>query len=270
MNEFCVLLSVYANEKPDYLESALHSIWHEQKLKPNQIVLVKDGPVCQGIEDVISEFQASITCEFTIVELKYNIGLAGALNKGLESCKYDIVARMDTDDISLPDRFSSQICYLKSKPNVSVLSGQVVEYCISMRSVLGKRSVPIDNASISLMSKTRNPISHPAVMFRKQHVLKVGGYPLLKNSQDWALWSLMISKGYEMGNLPHELLWMRTDKELLNRRNHKYYLNEIKLFKYQKNIGHIGWAHLGFNIVTKGFLRLSPNYVKSYLYRKFR
>ncbi|GEB69747.1 Glycosyl transferase [Pseudoalteromonas carrageenovora] len=270
MANFSVLLSVFYKEKPEQLKKSLESIFNEQILKPKQIVLVKDGPLDDSLELVIEDFSLSTICEFTIVELKENIGLASALNQGLKYCRYEIVARMDTDDISLPERFKLQIDFLNANPDISVLSGQIVEYCSGMKNILGRRVVPTKHDDIFLMSKYRNPISHPATAFRKNDVIQAGGYPNLMNSQDWALWSLMLTKGYKMANLRCDLLWMRTDSDLFKRRGFKYYKNELKLFKYQKLIGHVNNKQYLTNILSKAVLRLSPIFVKSFLYRNFR
>ena len=177
---------------------------------------------------------------------------------------------MDTDDISLPDRFRWQIDYLNAHPGISVLSGQIVEYCSEMKNILGRRVIPTKHDDIFLMSKYRNPISHPAAVFRKNDVLKVGGYPNIMNSQDWGLWSLMLTKGYKMANLPFDVLWMRTDSDLYKRRGFQYYKNELKLFKYQKAIRHVNSKQYFTNVFSKALLRLSPIIVKSFLYRNFR
>ena len=270
LTEFSVLMSVYSKENPLHLDASIASIWNSQQLRPSHIVLVKDGQLTAELDLIIVKWKSSLLDRLTVIELKYNVGLASALNEGLMHCEHDLVARMDSDDIALPNRFYEQVQFMKENPSVSVCSSQILEYDISMSNELGKRVVPLTNGDIKLFCKTRNPISHPAAIFRKQSVLDVGGYPVFKNSQDWALWSKLIVGGYEFANLPSYLLKMRTDKALLNRRGLKYFLNEFKIFSFQRKLGLYGWRIFILNTVTKFILRASPNVVKTFLYKKFR
>ena len=270
MNNFSVLISVYKKENALRLKEAFRSIWFTQKLKPNQIILVQDGPLTTELYNEINFWKQLLLDKLIIVNFNMNQGLASALNEGLKHCEYDLVARMDSDDIALPNRFYEQVQFMDENPSVSVCSSQIYEYDISMSKELGKRVVPLSNDDIKLFCKTRNPISHPAAIFRKQSVLNVGGYPVFKNSQDWALWSKLIVGGYEFANLPSYLLKMRTDEALLNRRGLKYFLNEFKIFSFQRKLGLYGWRIFILNTITKFILRASPNVVKTFLYKKFR
>jgi glycosyltransferase involved in cell wall biosynthesis len=124
---FSVLLSLYTKENPLYFNQAISSIWDEQTLKPNQIVLVKDGPLTPELDQAIDEWGKKLGDILTIVALPENIGLGAALNEGLKYCKYDLVARMDTDDISLPERFEKQISFMANNPDIAVSSTWIEE-----------------------------------------------------------------------------------------------------------------------------------------------
>ncbi|MEZ9570527.1 glycosyltransferase [Vibrio splendidus] len=267
---FSVLLSVYNKEEPHFLDEAIESIYDSQTLKPSEIVLVQDGPLTCELLKVIAKWKFKLGSILVLVELERNQGLANALNIGLEHCTYDLVARMDTDDISLPDRFDIQTQFMKSRPLVVASSGQVIEYDLKLERVLGARNLPLNYVDLIKLSRFRSPLSHPAVMFRKNVILSLGGYPQFSNSQDWALWSLLLSKGKAIENVSNQLLHMRTDRSLLDRRGAKYYLNEIKIFKYQKDIGLSNRYHYFFNVLSKGVLRCSPNIVKKIAYKKLR
>ena len=117
---FSVLISAYRTEIPIILDRALKSIWDDQVLKPNEIVLVKDGPLTVELDYLIKTWSIRLGEVMKLVTLEKNIGLGDALGIGIKECKYDIVARMDTDDISLPHRFSTQISYLKKNPQKHV------------------------------------------------------------------------------------------------------------------------------------------------------
>ncbi|MFN1551709.1 glycosyltransferase [Vibrio natriegens] len=267
---FSVLISVYGKDCPRFLDEALESIYDHQTLKPSEIILVEDGPLNQDLSKVVVKWKNYLGDTLVIVKNKVNLGLAGALNVGLEYCSHELVARMDSDDISRPDRFEIQVDFMTKNPHICASSGQVIEYDLRVENVLGNRQLPLTNEELKKFCRTRSPLSHPAVIFRKTDISVVGGYPRFSNSQDWALWSLLLSKGKLIANVEEPLLHMRTDNSLYNRRGAKYYFNELKIFRYQKDLGIINYYYYIFNVVSKGFLRLSPDCVKKLAYGYFR
>ena len=185
---FNVLISVYFKEKPKYLEICLQSIM-VQTLKPDEVVLVEDGPISAELKAVVEQFRDALN--IVSVPLAENVGLACALNEGLKHCKHELVARMDSDDIALPARFEKQVVFMQSNPDIAASSG-VIEEFDEAGLVTTKRVLPLVHSEIVAFAKKRSPLSHPAVIFRKSAVLDVGGYPLFRNAQDYALWSLLI------------------------------------------------------------------------------
>lgn len=185
----------------------------------------------------------------------------------LKHCKYDLVARMDADDISLANRFEEQVGFLKKNTHIDVLSCYIEEYDESLCQLQGVRCLPLDHKSIMTFSKHRNPISHPAAIFRKEAVLKVGGYPPFRNCQDYALWSKMLVAGCQMANLENVLLRMRLGKGLRQRRGWPYLKEEIKVLRYQLEIGFITKKQFLSNFFIRSAVRLSPTPVKAMLYK---
>ncbi|RAH38226.1 glycosyltransferase [Halomonas sp. SL1] len=267
---FCVLLSVYKNENPIFFSQALASIWDEQYLKPSQIVLVKDGPLTDDLEKVIDVWDGKIGNRLTVLSLQDNVGLGEALNAGLSVCRYELVARMDTDDIALPHRFSSQVSFMEKYPEISASSSAIEEWDENMERLLDTRSLPIGGKSLRSFSKLRSPLNHPATIFRKSDVLAVGGYPSLRKAQDYALWSLMIKKNYTLANLPDVLLKMRAGYGLLSRRGWGYFQHELTLLRYQRDIGFINYCQYVRGLFIRGGGRLSPSFVKEIAYKYFR
>ncbi len=265
--KFSVLISVYIKEKPSNLNEALLSIYHNQFLKPDEIVLVKDGPLTMELDFVINQWEANLPGIFKIYALEYNSGLANALNFGLSKCNYDIVARMDSDDVSLPNRFFDQMYFLDSNPKISVLSSYIEEYDSSMNFSLGIRKLPLCHSSIFNFAKRRNPISHPVVIFRKNAILEVGGYPVFNKAQDFALWSLLLVRGFKFANLNVVHLKMRSGTLMMNRRGIDYLKNEYKILRFQKEIGFINLYDFIFNIFIRAFFRIQPNFIKIILYK---
>jgi amylovoran biosynthesis glycosyltransferase AmsE len=201
-----------------------------------------------------------------VCALSFNQGLAVALNEGLKHCRYDWVARMDSDDIALPDRFAMQSEYLSKHPDVDVLGACIEERDIDMQRVLGWRRVPSGHVDIAHFARRRNPISHPVVVFRKAAVLEVGGYPVLRRAQDYALWSLLLMRGYRFANQTQCLLWMRTGDGLMARRDYQYFLSELDLLRFQYGIGFLSCADYLINFGGRFMLRVMPNRLKRLVY----
>lgn len=262
-----VLLSVFHKENPAYLHEALLSIWDAQTLKPDQIVLVKDGPLTAEIDAILASWQKKLGDTLTLVPLEKNIGLGAALNEGLKHCKHELVARMDTDDIALPDRFAKQIEFMSSHPSIAASSGVLEEWDEGLQSHLGTRNLPCKPDEVLKFAKRRSPLSHPLAIFRKSIITQVGGYPPLRKAQDYALWSLLLSRNYQLANLPNTLLKMRTGNEMFNRRGWDYFKQEYQLLKYQKKIGFLSTKDFLINTLLKATLRLSPNFIKKFAYK---
>ena len=110
MNRISVLISVYSKEKPAYLQQSLNSIF-AQTMPPDEVVLVEDGPLSEPLLAVIESY-AQQHQELHVVKLPTNVGLGLALNEGLKHCNYNLVARMDSDDIMKPERLAKQAAYL--------------------------------------------------------------------------------------------------------------------------------------------------------------
>lgn len=268
--EFCSLITVYSKDNSVFFERALSSIWNDQSLRPNQIVLVQDGPIPLELNEIINSWVSYLGSEIlTVVVLKENLGLACALNEGLKYCKYDLVTRMDADDIAVPNRFDKQVKFMLDNPDIAASSG-VIEEFIDLDSIISKRILPLTHEDIVLFAKTRSPLSHPAVIFRKKVIESVGGYPLFRNAQDYALWSLLIVRGHRLANLPVTLVKMRSGSEMMNRRSYSYFKRELKLLRYQREIGFLSLHEYFVNIISRAVLRLSPTIIKVWLYKTVR
>jgi glycosyltransferase involved in cell wall biosynthesis len=208
MSGFSVLISVYANDHSVFFDRAFLSIWDHQTLKPNQIVLVKDGAIPHELHFVVERWKQKLGRVLKVIELSRNQGLGAALNAGLNACEYEIVARMDSDDLALPQRFEKQLEYLTSNRCVDILGTAVKEMDFSGR-IVGKRMVPVDHDSI-IANLWTCPLIHPTVMFRRTKILEVGNYSAdLPRRQDYELWFRCAEQGLRFHNLPEILLEYR-------------------------------------------------------------
>lgn len=262
---FSVLLSLYFKEDPTYLRQSLESIFN-QTLQPSEVVLVKDGELTPALENVINEFVEEQTT-LKIVPLISNLGLGRALNEGLKYCTYDLVARMDTDDISRSDRFQRQVNFMMKHPEISVLSGWIEEFEGEISRVKTVRKLPETSEELFQYGKKRCPMNHPCVMYRKKDVLKAGGYR--KFPEDYYLWGYMLNAGYKFYNLQEPLLFFRFSSDMFKRRGGlKYALAEFRLQKEFLCIGYVNFNLFLRNITIRFIIRMMPNYLREFVYKR--
>ena len=262
-----VLMSIYLNTDPTELLSCLKSI-SDQSLLPSQVVVVLDGPVKSDVLNVLDTYRKQAPFSVDLLKLPENRGLGAALADGLEVCRHDLVARVDTDDINLPNRLEIQHQYLEAFPEISVVGGYMEEvYLRDDKTVSRVRSVPTDNKSIIKSSRFRNPLNHPTVMFRKTHVLQSGNYEPLLWFEDYYLWARMIVKGYQLANIERVLVRTSADNQYFVRRGGLHYIRqEIDLTKKLRAIGFHNIFHSIRFIAVRIGIRIIPARYRSWLY----
>lgn len=234
-----ILMSVYIKEKPEYLRTSLKSAIN-QTVRVKEIVLVLDGPITDQLQFVIEECQKECSDLIKLIPLKENVGLGKALAIGVEKCKYDLVARMDTDDIMIPTRIEKQIAEFTSELDLTIVGSNIDEFYDSPESIVGRRVVPEMNEEICNFSKKRNPFNHMTVMFKKSAVLDVGNYQPMMGFEDYYLWVRLLKAGYKGKNIQESLVFARTGEDMYARRGgKKYFLNGLKGRKaiYQAGLG---------------------------------
>ncbi|MCS7232357.1 MAG: glycosyltransferase, partial [Elusimicrobiota bacterium] len=229
--KFSVLIPVYFKENPYFLKESLISCI-EQTLPPNEIVIVKDGPLTSELDEIINKIMSkykNIT-DFKIINLSQNKGLGKALQKGVIHCSYNIIARMDSDDICDPKRFEKQINFFINHPNIDLIGGWIGEFIDNPNKLITIRKTPIDYENIKKSLRYINPINHMTVMFKKSSVIKAGNYQDYLFLEDYYLWYRMIRCNMILLNIPEILVYVRT-KDLIKRRKGFYYFKqEKKLF----------------------------------------
>ncbi len=271
MNKFSVCTSVYKNDKPDYIRTALDSITIGQTVKPDEVVLVVDGPLPVELAAVIKGYEKEKSSLFSIIWLPENMGLGNALRLGVENAKYDICARMDSDDICAPDRFEKQLAYLEAHPDCDIVGGQITEFIDSPDNIVGRREVPLANEEIYDYMKSRCAFNHPTVMFRKDAVLKVGNYQDWFWNEDYYLWVRLMKNKSVMANLPDVLVNMRSGLDQYARRGgKKYFDSEIGIKKLMLKEGMITKSQFVVNYIERFIIQLLlPNSVRGWVFRTF-
>lgn len=269
--KFSLLMSVYAKESPLYLDESLKSVWTDQNLKPSEIVLVKDGPLTKDLEDVIQRWTLLLNEKLMIVSMETNAGLGKALNIGLTHCSFELVARMDTDDISLPNRFEIQVKEFEADPNLSLCGTFITEFITDDPSYSATRTVPLSMEQIKGSCGLRNPFNHPSVMFKKSKILEAGGYRHMPAFEDYYLWLRVLAMGVKAKNLPISLLNMRIDNGQLERRSGFSYLKQEINF-YKKLVRDNLVTYPSFLILTllRAPLRILPKRILGQVYKMGR
>lgn len=237
-----VLMSVYAAEQPDRLDRALKSIWDDQTLKPSEIILVEDGPLGKELLNVIKWWKGRLKDSFIVLQNKENLGLTKSLNKGLTHVHYELIARMDSDDISVPDRFKLQTVYLMEHPDIDVLGGSLQEFDETNPNI-GIRTYPPTTELAKKGIVKANPLAHSTVMMRKQIFDNGERYDeKYRTNQDLALWFTLLARGYKIANLPEVLVLFRRASDMLKRRGHASAVREFKIY--------VHGIHLLYGVVT--------------------
>lgn len=225
-----VLMSVYKAEKSERLERALTSIWDDQTFKPSQVILIKDGPLGVELDQVITLWQEKLGNKLFIITNHQNLGLTKSLNKGLQLVECDYVARMDSDDISHPQRFERQFEFLNAHPDIDVVGGCIQEFNENNPN-LGQRFYPDDPDEIKRYIVKGSPLAHPAVMMRNSLFLNGLKYDeTYTTSQDVALWFEILSKGHKISNIPAIVLYFRLEDDTYTRRSRKKAVGELKIY----------------------------------------
>lgn len=263
---YSILMSVYYKENPEYLKQAIESMLN-QTIKSNDFVIVCDGMLTDELYKVLDFYESNPENCIHKLQLDRNYGLGIALNKGLEVCKNELIARMDSDDISIPYRCEIQIKKLLLE-NLSIVGSNVKEFLNSPNNIIGERKVPNKYKDILRFSKKRNPFNHPTVMFKKTAIKEVGSY--LEDFhlfEDYHLWIRVISKGYYCENIDESLVLMRTSYDMYYRRGGILYANEmIRFRRWLKQYKWINIVDFITSAIPHYIICIFPNCIRKHLY----
>lgn len=267
--KFSVLICVYGGDNALHFDQAMNSIF-EQTLQPDEVVLVVDGPICAELTSVVDKYTESHK-QLKVIQLEKNQGHGTARRIGIESCSYDFIAIMDADDMSVPDRFEKQINIFKTNSQVSIVGGQIYEFVDNTNNIVGIRNVPEKDADIKEYMKKRCPMNQVTVMFRKEHILSVGGYIDWYCEEDYYLWIRMAVAEMQFYNLSENLVFVRVGKEMYQRRGGtKYFKSEAKLQYYMLTKKLISPLRYLINVTERLIIQvLMPNKLRSWIFKKF-
>lgn len=263
--EFSVLMAVYKNDIPNEVDNAICSVLN-QTLSPKEVVIVVDGPIPQKLDELLNDY--SLNSKFNIIRLRENGGLGNALKIGIQHCSSEYVARMDSDDFSVPERFEKQVRYLKCHPETDVIGGQIAEYDKELKNRIATRVVPLEMVDIKNRIRSRNPMNHVTVMYRKSAVIDAGNYATCLYFEDYYLWCRMLKNGCVFHNLDDVLVNVRTGDDMYKRRGGSTYNNAIVDFQHRiQKLGVISKGDMIKNIMIRVCVANMPNVLRGYLYQ---
>lgn len=262
-----VLMSVYVKEKPEYLQAALESVV-TQTYPVSEIMLIEDGPLTEQLYEVLGVYQEKYPDIIRRFAFEENRQLGRALAKGVELCTNELVARMDTDDIAMPDRIEKQVVYMESHPEVHVLGGAIREFNDEGTTDRVKL-MPKTQEEVLSYAKNRNPLNHMTVMFRRSAILEVGNYQHFPYLEDYSLWSRMLSKEYQIRNVDDILVKARTSMALVGRRSGWAYFKDFaRLRKFQHELGLTNLLEYMISMAGTFVMIMQPGFIKELAYKK--
>ncbi len=256
---YSVLMAVYKNDQFNYLKEAVNSILN-QTSKTNDFIILVDGP----IDPEVKNYLISLKQSFSFIDVVYfvkNLGLGVVLADGVLRCKNEFIMRMDSDDISLPNRAEIILDIFKKNNDLSVIGSFVIEFDNNSLQKRIKKN-PVTHSEIKKILKFKNPMNHPSVMFKKQAVINSGNYVEYKLNEDYFLWARMLINNYRFYNINQPLLEMRINKDTFQRRGgYNYFKIQNKIYKYLLTNKQINYIEFISGFILRFFFRvvITPN-----------
>lgn len=266
--KFSVLMSLYIKEKAEYLNDALASVIN-QTVKPDEIVIVYDGPITAELRNVVENYISKNPGLIKVIENSENKGLGLALADGVPQCKYELIARMDTDDICREDRFEKQLQEFINNPSLDICGSHILEFEGNKDNIVAQRRVPLADNDIKDYQKRRDGFNHVSVMFKKKSVLAAGNYQSCLLMEDTLLWANMFMNGAKGMNIDDYLVYVRIGKDMYERRGGLDYYKKYKAGRKKVyETGYISWADYEFTLIVQFIVAVIPNRVRGFVFKK--
>jgi glycosyltransferase involved in cell wall biosynthesis len=266
--KYSVLMPLYKNDNPEWLKLAIDSMLN-QTIPPNEFVIVVDGPIPDTLKNIVEVYKSQNKELFNIHYFEQNRGLGVTLADGVKLCSNELIARMDADDFSVPERCEKQVKAFKEHPDLDVIGSNVDEFVGDISNVVARVRLPQTNEEMKTFAKRRCPVRHPTLMYKKSKVLKSGNYRDYRHAQDYNLIVHMFLAGCKMQNIQEVLVYMRVSENFYERRGG---WNQAKLIlRLKKEFLDSGFYSLpDFIISGMGNMAvcLLPNKVRKVFYMK--
>lgn len=263
-------MSVYYKEKPEYLSLSIESMLN-QTVKPDEFIIVKDGPLTTELDEVINNFVTAYPKTFNIIVNETNLGLGPALAKGIENSKNELIARMDSDDYVVSTRCERQLEKFREDPKLEMVGSYEAEFVDDIDNVISIHRVPSENDEIERFMHRRCSVLHPTVMYKKSAVLKSGNYQSVLLYEDYDLFARMVLEYHiKSYNIPEPLYYIRTSEDFFKRRGGIKYAKTVLKFKWgQYRKGYMSLMDFCISGLGQAFVCVLPNSLRKIFYMKF-
>lgn len=266
-------MSVYYKEKPEYLKLAIQSML-DQTIKADEFIIVKDGPLTPELDSVIDFYIDYAPGLFNIITNPTNLGLGPALRKGVIASKNELIARMDSDDFSVPNRCEEQLKLFEKDPELGMVGSYEAEFIDSIDNVVSIHKEPETNQEIYNFMRRRCAVLHPTVIFRKSEVIRAGNYQetsFYAVYEDYDLFARMIFDAkVKCYNIQECLYYIRTSEDFYERRGGVEYAKTVLRFKWnQFKKKHMSFMDFCISGLGQAFVCILPNKVRKMIYMNF-
>ncbi len=266
--QFSVLMSLYIKEKTEYARACFDSLLNQTVLA-DEWVIVEDGPLTEEMYALLAEYENEHPGLIKRVPLKENQGLGKALREGVLHCTYDIIARMDTDDIAREDRFEQQLALFESDPDLDICGSHIKEFDGDISNIISIRKVPIEEKTILQYQKRRDSFNHMTVVYKKSAVLKAGNYQEALLMEDSLLWVNMMRTGAKCANVDDYLVYARTGLAMIDRRGGWAYFKKYRSGRQKiYATGYISWWDYMVTLMVQLVVSLMPTKMRRYVFEK--
>ncbi len=266
--KFSVLMSLYCKERPSDVRECFDSLLRQTVLA-DEWVIVEDGALTEELYTLLEEYQEKYPSLIKRVPLEKNHGLGKALNIGVKECSYDLIARMDTDDIAREDRFEKQLKMFEENPTLDICGSHIKEFYDMPDKVVTSRIVPLTHEEIKKFQKRRTAFNHMTVMYKKAKVLEAGNYQHALYVEDSLLWVKMIMAGAVCANIDDYLVLVRTGGDMYHRRGGLAYFKEYRLgIKTIYKTGYLSFKDYVVVLSAKFMVAIIPNSARQWIYER--
>lgn len=265
---YSVLMSVYYKENAKWFDYSIESMFN-QTILPDEFILIEDGKLTDELYFVVDKYEKLYPNIFRVIELEENIGLGPALKIGIDNCSNEFIARMDSDDYSVPNRIEKELSIFLQDDTIGMVGSNTSEFIDDIDNIICNVVLPEKHTDIVNFSKKRNPFRHPSIMFKKSEVLKSGNYREYYLCEDYDMWLRMIKNGCICYNIQEVLVYMRIGKDFYRRRGgHKYFKSIKKFKKEQFENGNFSKKEYYKSIIPHAIVCYMPNFMRDFTYKK--
>lgn len=267
--KYSVLLPVYYKDKANWLKEAIDCMLN-QTIKCDEFVIVEDGSLTDELDKVISEYEKSNKNLFNVIKIEKNGGLGPALKLGVEKCKNEWIARMDSDDYSPKDRIEKQFNILNEYPDLGIIGSNAIEFFDNINDIASYVNLPEKAEEVYSFAKRRCPFRHSGIIYKKSEILAAGNYQECYLCEDYDLYARMLMNGTKGYNIQEYLLYVRVSRDFYKRRGGIKYLKSI--LKFKKRLYKSGFYSFKDYFISAGahvVVCLMPNSFRNFVYKKF-